>query len=301
MKLFDVTNILVATDLSDSSVPALQCARAFADQFAAKVTVMYSDPVAYPVDIALGGPVFVRPEAEVRDQVTRYAAPVMEGRPYDIEVTAGPPIPAILRAAADLHADLVVVATHVHQVLTHTILGSVSEGVLHGSRCPVLTLADRGRPVAPPHGVTKIVCPVNFSDVARDSVRAAARIAEVFGAQLVIVHVVEPDVLADAAADEGKVRLWIDPELQDSCSYRQLVLRGGPAERVLDCVEDLGADFLVIGAQYKFFRDVTVIGTTTERLIRFASCPVLVIPRQPVALRETAPQRPQRETTVRRD
>jgi hypothetical protein len=38
----------------------------------------------------------------------------------------------------------------------------------------------------------------------------------------------------------------------------------------------------VIGAQHKLFRDATVIGTTTERLIRFASCSVLVVPRQVV-------------------
>ncbi len=49
---------------------------------------------------------------------------------------------------------------------------------------------------------------------------------------------------------------------------------------MLDCADDVGADFLVIGAQHKLFRDETVIGTTTERLIRFAPCPVLVVPRE---------------------
>jgi hypothetical protein len=48
------------------------------------------------------------------------------------------------------------------------------------------------------------------------------------------------------------------------------------------CADDIGSDFLVIGAQHKLFRDSTVIGTTTERLIRFSSCPVMVVPRQAV-------------------
>ena len=78
------------------------------------------------------------------------------------------------------------------------------------------------------------------------------------------------------------MRRWIAPEMQETISYRELVVRGGPAERVLDCADDVGADLLVIGAQHKLFRDATVIGTTSERVIRFASCPVLVVPRQPV-------------------
>jgi nucleotide-binding universal stress UspA family protein len=48
---------------------------------------------------------------------------------------------------------------------------------------------------------------------------------------------------------------------------------------VLDCADDLGADLIVIGAQHERFRDETVIGTTTERLIRFARVPVLTVPR----------------------
>jgi len=114
--------------------------------------------------------------------------------------------------------------------------------------------------------VTKIVCPINFSDVSRDSLRTAESIARMFGCELVVVHVVEN------AADERAI-----PELPANCTYRQIVLRGGAAERVLDYIEDAGADLLVIGAQRKLFRDATVIGTTTERLIRFAHVPVLTV------------------------
>jgi hypothetical protein len=52
---------------------------------------------------------------------------------------------------------------------------------------------------------------------------------------------------------------------------------------VLDCAEDLGADLIVIGAQHKRFRDETIIGTTTERLVRFARVPVLTVPRRAAA------------------
>lgn len=288
MNSFGIANVLVAVDLSESDIPALRYARLIADRFSAKLTVMDSDPIVDPVDFV--GPVqttvlsTAMPEhlAKLRTSVEQHARPLMAGREYDIQVTMGQPTSAILLAASEREADLIVVGTHLRHGWRRAGLGSVSEGVLHGSRCPVLTVGAHDRVGAGPCAVTNVLCPVNFTDVARDSLRAAARVADAFGARLVIVHVIEPDEVTDVAAAEDKVRHWIAPELQGICSYRELVLRGGAAERVLDCADDVGADLIVVGAQHKFLRNATVIGTTAERIIRFASCPVLVVPRQAV-------------------
>ena len=288
MKPFVVTRILAPTDLSDSSIPALRYARLFADRFSAKLTVMYTDPIAYPIDLAGPGDGFyinTTPEhqARLRTEVERHADAMMSGRPYDIDVTIGLPVPSILAAARERNADLIIMGTHLRHGWRRALLGSVSEGVLHGSECPVLTVATRdGYVGATPYAITNIMCPINFTDVARESLHVAARLAEAFGAHLTIVHVLEADEVMNAKADEERVRQWVAPELQDVCSFRELVVRGGAAERVLDCADDVGSDFLVIGAQHKLFRDSTVIGTTTERLIRFASCPVMVVPRRAV-------------------
>ena len=286
MKPFVITSILAPTDLSESSVPALRYARLFADRFSAKLTVMYADPLVYPFDAVSPGDGFyvnATPEhqAQLRSEVAQHADPAMAGRPYDIDATVGQPIPAILSAATERGVDLIIMGTHLRHGWRRAILGSVSDGVLHGSKCPVLTVASRDNYVgAAPYAITNILCPVNFTDVARESVHVAARLAEAFGAWLTIVHVLESDEVVDVKTDEERVRRWVAPQLQDVCQFRELVVRGGPAERVLDCADDLGADFVVIGAQHKLFRDATVIGTTTERVIRFASCPVLVVPRE---------------------
>lgn len=78
----------------------------------------------------------------------------------------------------------------------------------------------------------------------------AVGLADAFGARLTIVHVLEAGEVMDVKAEEARVRRWIALELQETCSYRELVVRGGPAERVLDCADDVGADLLVIGAQH---------------------------------------------------
>lgn len=286
MEPFAINSILAPTDLSDSSIPALRYARLFADRFAAKLTVLYTDPVVYPLDyVGAANGIYSnatpQQQAALRAELDQHAGPVMEGRPYETIATVGQPIQAILAGARERHADLIVMGTHLRQGWRRALLGSVSDGVIHGSGCAVLTVAGRERATgATPLPVTNVICPVNFSDVARESVHVAGRIALAFGARLTVVHVLESDDVMNLATDEERVRRWIAPELQEACSFRELVLRGGPAERVLDCADDLRADFLVIGAQHKLFRDATVIGTTTERLIRFASCPVLVVPRK---------------------
>jgi len=287
MKPFVLTSILAPTDLSESSVGALRYARLFADRFAAKLTVLYTEPIVYPLDAAPSAAVIMTPtpeqQAAVQVELDRQAAPILAGCPYTGVVTVGQPIPAILSAARDHRAELIVMGTHRRHGWRRALLGSVSEGVVHGADCAVLTVADRdraGRPGA--FRITNVLCPVNFSDVARESLHVAERIAQAFGAHLTVVHVLETDDVTNVTTDEERVRQWVTPELQDATSYRELIVRGGPAERVLDCADDLDADLLVIGAQHKLFRDATVIGTTTERLLRFASCPVLIVPRAAV-------------------
>jgi nucleotide-binding universal stress UspA family protein len=283
MKPFVLTSILAPTDLSDSSIPALRQARLFADRFAAKLTIMYSDPIVYPIDATPAAMVAFdsSPQqlAALRAEVDAHAAPVMAGRPYDVLATVGQPIPAILSTARERHAELIVMGTHLRHGWRRALLGSVSDGVIHGSDMPVLTVAAPDRPTAQAPRVTHILCPVNFTSVARQSVHVAGRIAEAFGARLTIVHVLETDDVTGSIADETRVRRWVSPVLRERTAFRELVLRGGPAERVLDCADDVGVDLIVVGAQHKLVRDATVIGATTERMIRFASCPVLVVPR----------------------
>lgn len=285
----DIRRVLAPTDLAEDGVPALRYAELLAERFGAELTVMYSDPIVYPIDILDESATLMVSsspdhEAALRLQAGQFAARWIKQWPFTIDVTVGQPIATILRAAEVHRSDVIVMGTHARRGWRRALLGSVTDGVLHNTKCPVLAVSsNEQRKADSAVAITKILCPVNFSEVARDSVRWAARLALVFGAELIFVHVIEPDMVAETTADEERVRLWVEPELQDRVQYRELVLRGGAAERVLDCAEDLGTDLMVIGAQHRFFRDATVIGTTTERLIRFSNAPVLIAARAAVA------------------
>ena len=306
MKPFGIHHIVAATDLSESSVSALRCARLYADRLGARLTVAHIDPLVYPFDYMTpieGFHLDPTPEhaAHLREEVSRHAGPSMAGREWDADVAVGQPIPGILAVAARKHADLIVIGTHLRRGWRRALLGSVSDGVIHGSRCPVLTVSNREPAGRRAEGVTSILCPVNLTEVARDSLEVAAGLASAFGARLTVVHVLETDGVIDPTSDEARLRDWVGAGFAERCDYRALVTRGGAAERVLDCADDIGADLLVIGAQHRLFRNETVIGSTSERLVRFASCPVLVVPREPVrrSLANTRAAGEQRELAVK--
>lgn len=292
MHTFNIRRILVPTDLSQPALIALRYARTFAERFSAGLLIFYVDPMTYPVSGAASAeaPVNLADSpaqlAKIEEEIRAYSEETLAGLAYEVHAVGGQPVPSIVREARECAADLIVMATHGLRGWRRAILGSVTESVLHTGDYPVLSVSrpeDRPRTAA---GVTKILCPINFTDVALNALGYAAQLAGAFGCELVVVHVLEGQETAGAAALEETVRRWIEPSVQNRCTYRQIVLRGGPAERVLDCAEDIGADLLVIGAQHKLFRDVTTIGTTTERLVRFARMPVLTLPRSIEAVAE---------------
>jgi nucleotide-binding universal stress UspA family protein len=294
MRDFNIKRILVPTDLSQPALIALRYARTFAERFSAGLTIFYVDPISFPVSGMASAEALLyladSPErrAELEKEIRAYSEETLAGLAYDVRAVGGQPVRGIVREAEECAADLIVMATHGLRGWRRAILGSVTESVLHTGDYPVLSVS---RPEVRPRtaaSVTKILCPVNFTDVARNALNYAAQLAGAFGCELVVVHVLEgQEPLLAAALEEDALR-WIEPSMRNRCTYRQIVLRGGPAERVLDCAEDIGADLLVIGAQHKLFRDVTTIGTTTERLVRFARMPVLTLPRSIEAASESA-------------
>jgi Universal stress protein UspA and related nucleotide-binding proteins len=285
MRDLDIKRILVPADLSPQSVISLQYARFFAERFKSALTLLYVDPIVFPVNMpGTELPLYYAstPEhiAALEKEVRTYADDALQGVSYEVAAVVGEPVPMIVREEEARAADLVIMATHGLRGWRRLILGSVTEGVLRGSDSPVLSVNRSEGRLRTPDPVKRILCPVNFTDTARASLEYASHLAAAFDCELAVVHVIEDEERMHKLAAPVDVRKWIDPAVQNRCTYREIVLRGGAAERVLDCAEDLGADLIVIGAQHKRFRDETVIGTTTERLVRFARVPVLSVPRR---------------------
>ncbi len=142
-------HILVATDFSEASEPAVRLAVALARDSGADLHVVHVCEIPSYVDLAtpvdLVTPLTETAEARLREVVeaVRDACPGAEGL-----VELGVPWEQILAAAAKVRADLVVLGTHGRRGFVHAVLGSVAERVVRLSRVPVLTV----RPPAAANG-----------------------------------------------------------------------------------------------------------------------------------------------------
>ena len=138
----------------------------------------------------------------------------------------------------------------------------------------------------------KILVPVDFSPLSKKALQYAQRLAQQFKAELVLCHVLEPEIppsfegimiaqtyssgglssqlkqlkaLASAARNAGAVRAG------------SMLRRGLPAYEIIEAAKDLDVDLIVIATHgytgWKHF----CIGSTAERVVRAAPCPVLVV------------------------
>jgi nucleotide-binding universal stress UspA family protein len=297
MEPFAPRRILATTDFSEVSTWALRHAVMWAQRYQAELTVLHAQefpPIGtdpYFGSYSLAGLVEATQEA-VTQQLAEYVAKeVPPDVPAHSKLLTGPPAAVIEECAASMHADLVVLGTHGRGGVSRLLLGSVAERALRMAQRPTLIVrqpgadgTSEGAEVPPPTlHLQQILCPVNYTDVARTAFEHACGVARTFGAGLTVVFAVEPTEGALAAGAlrgaEEQLRAWLPIEPDAACQMQPIVRHGDAGEQVITLAQEAKVDLVVIGAQHRRFVDTTVLGVTTVRVTRHAPCPVLVVPR----------------------
>ena len=272
-----VQRILAPTDLSDFAGNALGWADMLRRRLGAQLTLVYANEPYIPFDVMEGPAAYLlQHEPEFRDRLTKELRDHVErhlpdaGDATETIIVDKPPAQAILETADSIDADLIVMGTHGRTGWRRAFLGSVAEKVVHHTDRPVLCIPPASTP-----SIGKILCPVNFTPIARVALEQAAALAETFDAELLVVHVT--DAIDHASDVAGEFAAWIEPHVRNRCRYSHLLASGNAAEETIRLAHDAHADLIVLGAQHKRFADASVLGTTTERVIRFAKSPVWVV------------------------
>jgi nucleotide-binding universal stress UspA family protein len=267
------SHILCPVDFSDLSGAALNYSVRLASVCKADITVVHAywfeAPLYFTPGQADGLKMQYRSAAgQMRAALEKFAASA--GAPSaGIRLEEGDPARSVIRAGIETNTDLIVMGTHGRRGFEAFMLGSVAERVLRSSSVPVLTV--RGR--ASSDKVGSILCPVNNTRESRSALQIAARLAVCCGAELTALHVEEDD---DPTRIDDLCH-WIAEEEQPNCTIGHLRSRGNPAEVILKRAAAGNADLLVIGAAHKAFFDSTFMGSTTVRVVRHATCPVLTV------------------------
>jgi nucleotide-binding universal stress UspA family protein len=139
--MFPAKKIVCPTDFSDGSFRALAEASELASHFGAEVCLMHVLPyLPQSTEPGIPEPQTAR-HAEIEDELRKLAVPHKSKgiRTYLYEAD-GDPAEEIVRAAEEVGADLIVIATHGNTGWRHLAFGSVTEKVVRLATCPVLTL-----------------------------------------------------------------------------------------------------------------------------------------------------------------
>jgi nucleotide-binding universal stress UspA family protein len=242
---------------------------------------------AYPVDPVRSRGLVPAYERLVRDDLDAALEAARAAAGADAELLTIPdtsPAHALHRVAEDLDAELIVVGSSRHGRLGRLLLGDVSRGVLHHAPCPV-AVASRGYRGAPPRTIG-----VGFdgSPEARAALDLASGFAGDRDAALSVFVAWEdpPMPVAElAAADVRDLReersRWADQQLAGALaklpSAAGRVLHGRPDQVLAEAAAT--CDLLVVGSRGWGPARRIAAGSTSDRLIHEAQCPVLVVPR----------------------
>ena len=135
-------NVLVPIDFSDCAERALDYACALAAKLDARVHVVNAVGALLPeLSMALSDQMLKslrETNAAALDKLVEARKPLASfGQAIVID---GDARESILRAAEQVHADLIVIGTHGRRGLSRMLLGSVAEDVLRRAPCPVLSV-----------------------------------------------------------------------------------------------------------------------------------------------------------------
>ena len=281
MAHFAPKSILCPLDLSSASPQVLRWAALLANLYRAKLQILHAEWAEYPL-------YFLPSYIEELSAAAGKTREIIRGNlksllkenlptttPYEIAILEGHPVETILKYSEQHNPDLIVMGSHGRSGLARMRLGSVAENVVQQTSTPTLVVrAPGGKPV--PSRISRILCPVTLEKHATESVSLSAVLAATSAAQLIIVHAEKeirtPDAYPRQLCDV------VPTDIRDHCELIELIRKGSAAEQILLVAREHSVDIITLAAKHRRFLDFTVIGNTTEMVMRHADSAVLIVP-----------------------
>ena len=280
--------ILAATDFSTRSNRALRQAGLLAQPGNAQLHIVHVVDDDQPEEL-------VRMEKREAERVLNEqmgSMPELRGVQARPMVVTGDPFDGILRAAADVKADLIVMGSHRKQLLLDIFIGTTIERVIRKGSFPVLMVNHEAQ-----RRYEKVVVPVDMSDASAHALRVALSTGLISDEGATLLHAFLP--LAEGenvccgsgsrqllmsyvaserqrAMDELAAFLVANDLEREQWSLR--VEEGGPMEIISRAVSEMRPDLLVMGTHGRSGLLKALIGSVTEEALRSLNVDILAVP-----------------------
>jgi nucleotide-binding universal stress UspA family protein/YHS domain-containing protein len=200
--------------------------------------------------------------------------------PVDPTLSFGSPAEEIVRCAEHRGADLIAMSTHGRSDLMRALVGSVTDRVIRTSPVPVLVFhpptmsIDR---ISPPTGrKLRVLVPLDGSELAQEGATMAALVLNPGSIDVSLLSVVGTPQRETPVAREILDRAAA--HLNDlGATTSTTILSGEAAQQIAAFATESGHDLIVMATHKHGMLTRTLVGSTTDRVVRIADVPVLVI------------------------
>lgn len=143
----------------------------------------------------------------------------------------------------------------------------------------------------------KILVPVDFSDYSKHALRYAIEFAKQFDAELILISVIEPMIypadfsmgqVAIPATDqnlservEEELKTLEEKEIAGHVKSKRIIKSGKPFFEINETARDEDVDLIIIATHGHTGVEHLLFGSTAEKVVRKAPCPVLSL-REPI-------------------
>jgi nucleotide-binding universal stress UspA family protein len=280
MNRFPPKRILVAADLSGTSLAALEAAKTLAQLWGASLEIVHVQqppmlaasawmgPDSMPGRLPLPGP---EPKRVVEARLRRAAEGFPPAR-LKLRTVRGWPPAALLEMATPERADMMVMGTHGYAGLDRLLTGSVAEAVIRRAAIPVLAVPER----TGVWGIARVLAPWNGRSYATRGLRWARDFARGLRATMDVLHVQESPLSVGAGWSELQGRLT--SILGSSPDWSLRARKGDARARIVDEANSGRYELVVLSAHRRPFGADMVLGSTIERVLRHTKVPILAVP-----------------------
>ena len=293
-----VQRILAPTDFSGQSLEGVRYAKNLRLKFGSSLVLLH---VIEPIPLMAGGESFVLAQSDsegaawaLKELAKLARREVVDKKQVTSLVRTGKPFHEITTEAGESQVDLIVIADYTGA--QRVLLGSTAECVVRHAPCPVLTVRQHNAPgrvrQIPQLKLRKILVPLDFSNLSKAALPWATFLAAQFRAEIVLLNVVEKFAI-DYLLGAKLMNHTIVPLMKQSeadldgiatglsqstgVNVSAVVREGRPYKEICAAAKALTADLIVLTTHgYTGLKHVW-LGSTSERVVRHALCPVLVV------------------------
>jgi universal stress protein E len=283
-------HIIAATDFSTRSNRAVRQAALLAQPAEARLYLLHVVDDDQPDEL-------VRMEKREAERVLAEqleSMPELRGVQCQPMVVTGDPFDGILRAAADIGADLIVMGSHRKQLLRDIFVGTTIERVIRKGPFPVLMVNNEAQ-----RRYENVLAPVDLSDASVHALQIALSTGLIDPNCVTILHAFFPIAkgkMFTYGFQKADIDSYVASERQramdelaaflvaNNLSRARWALRveeGAPMEIISRMVSELGPDLLVMGTHGRSGLLKVLIGSVTEEALRSLSLDILAVPPKP--------------------